>query len=251
MNKIWILVVLLLTVGIVYGVTLTADATESVTVPTAALGTICLVDPSTGDCTDKTGEIVFGNAIVTNFGGDEIGLVLIQFGGQLYRATSFGPVYEYDVSLTDGTTMTATSRTLDDIESENIESLESTGLLGLEGKLSQVLPDGSEVSTTGEVRVYEDEKGSNEYPVPVGEFYVEYEGLMLEDSDECGPYSYLDERGEPVKGVSTRECVSQRGVMTAGEYTHLEFTINAPGGIIDKYKLVEITGTTSFEWAPE
>lgn len=224
MNKILIFLVALVTVGIVYGVTLTADATESVTVPTAALATICLVDSSTGECTDKIGEILFGNAVVVSRAtSDSIGLVLIQFGGQLYRATSFSTVYNNE-----------------------------TTLVGLQGTLSQVLSDGNEVDTTGEVWVIEDElKGSREESVPVGTFYIEYEGLELEDSDECGPYSYLDESGEPVKGVSTRECVSQRGVMTAGEYTNLHFTINAPGGIIDKYKLVEITDTTSFEWTPE
>ena len=217
--------VLILALSLVYAVPLTADATESVTVPVAALGEVCLVDSATEGCTSTTGEILFGNAVVVSRAtSDSIGLVLIQFGGQLYRAVGFGTVYGNN-----GTT-----------------------LLGLQGTLSQVLSDGNEVYTTGEVRVIEDElKGSREEPVPVGEFYIEYNGLVLEDSDECGPYSYLDENGEPVKGVSTRECVSQRGVMTAGEYTHLELTINAPGGVSDLYKLTEITGTTSFEWEPE
>ena len=241
----------LFTVGIVYGVTLTADATESVTIPVAALGEVCLADSDTGACTSTTGEILFGNAVVVNrVAGDSIGLVLIQFGGQLYRAVNVAPVYEYNVRLSDGKTVTATSRELRKLE-DQIEDLEVIRLLGLQGTLSQVLSNGNEVYTTGEVRVIEDVKGPGEEPVPVGEYYIEYEGLVLEDSNECGPYNYLDESGEPVKGISTRECVSQRGVMTAGEYTHLELTINAPGGISSVYKLTEITGTTSFEWNPE
>ncbi len=244
-------IVLALTFSLVYAVTLTADATESVTVPVAALGEVCLIDSTTGDCTSTTGEILFGNAVVVNRVNDSIGLVLIQFGGQIYRAVGFGPVYEYTATLNDGTTVTATSRTLSEFEGR-IESLEEARLLGLQGTLSQVLADGNEVYTTGEVRVVGDElKGYREEPVPVGEFYVEYDGLVLEDSDECGPYSYLDENGQPVKGISTRECVSRRGVMTAGEYTDLELTIHVPGGVSNLYKLTEITGTTSFEWEPE
>lgn len=244
-------IVLILALSLVYAVTLTADATESVTVPVAALGEVCLVDSATGECTSTTGEILFGNAVVVNRVNDSIGLVLIQFGGQIYRAAGFSLVYEYTVTLTDGTTVTASSRALSELEGR-IENLEVGRILGLQGTLSQVLPDGNEVYTTGEVRVVGDElKGFREEPVPVGEFYVEYDGLVLEDSDECGPYSYLDENGEPVKGVSTRECVSQRGVMTAGEYTDLELTIHVPGGVSNLYKLTEITGTTSFEWEPE
>ncbi len=253
MNKILIVVMMvLLAVGIVYGVTLTAEAVESVTVPTAALGRVCMVDSVTGDCTDTTGEILFGNAVViSRANGDNIGLVLIQFGGQLYRSVNFGPVYEYTATLTDGNTVTATTRSLAEFEGR-IGNLEVVRIIGIQGTLSQVLEDGNEVSTTGEVRVIEDDlKGPREEPIPVGEFYVEYEGLVLEDSDECGPYSYLDESGQPVKGISTRECVSQRGVMTAGEYTDLELTIHVPGGVSDLYKLTEITDTTSFEWVPE
>lgn len=252
MNKTLIILIGLLTFGMVYGVTLTAEATESVTVPLAALGTICLTDSTTGECTSTTGEILFGNAVVVNRANrDEIGLVLIQFGGQLYRATGDSPVYEYNVHLSNGTTLTATSRELPELEGR-IDSLEAIRAVGLQGALSQILPDGNEIYTTGEVQIIGDElKGSREEPIPVGEFYVEYENLVLEDSDECGPYSYLDESGQPVKGVSTRECVSRRGVMAGGEYTDLELTIHAPGGASNFYKLTEITETTSFEWQPE
>lgn len=240
---------MILTLGVASGVTLTADATESVVVPAAAGGTLCLVVPATEECTDKRGEVIFGNAVVRNFNGDETGLVLIQFGGQLYRASSGSLVYEYQVITTDGDTRTATSRTISQIE--NIENYEATRLLGLQGTLSQILPSGEEIYTTGEVRAYEDEKGKIEEPVPVGEYYVEYAGLVLQNADECGEYNYLDEQGQPVKGISARECVSQRGVMTAGEYTDLELIINAPGGVSSTYTLTEITSTTSFEWAPE
>src|SRR3989338_5028405 len=146
--------VLILALSLVYAVTLTADATESVTVPVAALGEVCLVDSATEGCTSTTGEILFGNAVVVSRAtSDSIGLVLIQFGGQLYRAVGFGTVYNNE-----------------------------TTLVGLQGTLSQVLSDGNEVDTTGEVWVIEDElKGSREESVPVGTFYIEYEGLELED----------------------------------------------------------------------
>ncbi len=245
------LLTLAFTFGIVYAVSFTADAAESVRVPAAALGQVCLLNSETGACTATTGEVLFGNAVVRNFNGDEIGLVLIQFGGQLYRAVNFGSVHDYVVTLTDGSTVTVTPETLPKLEGQ-IESVEEGGLRGLAGTLSQVLPDGNEVYTTGEVRIMEGGiKGPVEEEVPVGRFYILYNDLVLEDSDECGPYSYLDENGEPVKGISTRECVGRRGVMTAGEYVNLEFILNAPGGQSSKYKLIGITSTTSFDWEPE
>lgn len=251
MKKALILLIGILTLGLVYGVSFTADATESVHVPAAALGQVCLLNSETSACTSTTGEVLFGNAVVRNFNGDETGLVLIQFGGQLYRAASFGTVHDYVVTLTDGSTATVTPETLPKLEGQ-IERVEEGGLRGLAGTLSQVLPDGNEVYTTGEVLVMEGGiKGPVEEEIPVGRFYIVYNGLVLEDSDECGPYSYLDENGEPVKGISTRECTGRRGVMTAGEYNNLELTLNAPGGQSSTYKLIEIAEATSFDWEPE
>lgn len=214
----------LLTLSLVYAITLTADATESVKVPIAALGTMCLVDPATNECTDKQGEALFGNAVVKNKNnGDEFGMFLVQFGGNFYRATNLARVYE------EGTTK----------------------LLGMRGELSQLLPDGTEVTTTGEVKTSQEEgKVAQKRPVPVGEFNVVFDGLVLQDSEECGEYNYLDEQGQPVKGKSTRECSRKSGIMVSGEYKELELIFNYPNGKSDKYKLVSIDKTTRFEWKP-
>jgi len=213
------ILIFLVSFTLVYGITFTADATEIVNVPNAALATICLVVDDV--CTDKEGEILFGNAVVESKSGDLTGLVLIQFGGNIYRSWSDTTVYN-----------------------------EEHELIGLRGKLSQLLPDGSEISNTGATRVYEDVKGSYEEEIPVGEFFIEYNGLVLESSDECSDWENLVE-GEPVKGVSTRECTSTRGLMTSGEYMDIELVINHPSGESDFYRLVSIDATTSFEWEVE
>jgi hypothetical protein len=208
--------------SLVYGITLTADATRSVHVPAAALGRICFVASDTGDCTDKVGEILFGNAVVESMGGDRIGMILIQFGGNIYRSTTTGPVYLYRVTMTDGSVLEKT-----DLPESGLESYEPIRMVGLRGRLSQVLPDGTEVITTGETRTLSHPgKISVDEDVPVGEYDIRYSGLVLEDTE------------------------TSRQVMTAGEYEDIQITINAPGGVMDKYKLVEIVSTTSFDWSP-
>jgi len=239
-----VVIIVLLTFTLVYAVTLTADAAESVIVPKAALGKVCLVDEF-NECTTKKGEILFGNAVVRNFNGDEIGLILIQLGGQLYRSNTDGLVFEYTVKTTENETLVVDGVTLSGME--NVESSERGRLLGIKGTLSQVLYDGNEIYTTGEVRVLSD---GTEVPIPVGEFYITYDGLVVESSDVCGEYSYLDKRGNPVKGLSTRECTGKRGVMTAGEYRDLKLYLNQPGGVVDTFKLLSLGSTTSFEWKP-
>lgn len=241
-------IIIILVLSLVSAITLTADATRSVTVPLAARGTICFLNEE-GACTDKIGEVLFGNAVVENMGGDQIGMVLIQFGSTVYRATSMAPVYLFHVNTTDGETVTATSLNLSELEG-SIENYAAVSLIGLQGKLSLVLPNGEEVYTTGESITYSDEKGSSTQDEPIGEYYIEYSGLVLEDSDTCSPYSYLDENGQPVKGLSTRECTGVRGVMRSGEYEGLHLTFYGTGDVVDRYKLTSITATTSFTWEP-
>lgn len=253
MNKIYNIsisaILVLLVLSLVSAITLTADATRSVTVPLAARGTVCLVSED-GACTDKTGEALFGNAIVENMGGDQFGMILVQFGDNVYRSTTLYTIYLFSVTLTDGSVVTATSRNMSALSDLGIENYEAISLLGLAGKLSLVLPNGEEVVTTGDTVTYSDEKGSTSEEEPIGEYYIEYSGLVLEDSDTCTPYSYLDESGEPVKGLSTRECVGVRGVMREGEYKDLRLTFYGTGDAVDHYKLTSITATTSFAWEP-
>lgn len=238
---------LILTLAMVSAVTFTADATRSVTVPIAAIGTICLVDEN-GDCTDKTGEILFGDAVVENMGGDLIGLMLIQFGGNVYRATSSSTILALEATTKEGKVITTDTFHREGMD--EAERWEEGEVIGFAGSLSQLLPDGNEISTTGEVEVYEDFKGRAESPVPVGKYYVEYEGLVLKNSDDC-----VEIEGETItkNGVTypKRDCTSVRGVVKDGAYINLELTFNLPGGIGDKYKLVSIESTTNFEWVPE
>jgi len=221
-----ILFAIALLASIVYGITLTADATRSVSVPAAALGRICFVASDTGECTDKVGEIVFGNAVVESMGGDRVGMILIQFGGNIYRSTTTGPVYLYRVTMSDGSVLEK-----DTLPESGIETYEPIRMVGLRGRLSQVLPDGTEVINTGETRTLSyPGKVSVTEDVPVGEYDIRYTNLVLEDTD------------------------TSRQIMTSGEYTDIKITINAPGGVMDNYKLMSITSTTSFDWslsAPE
>lgn len=240
------ILVLVLLATFVSAVTFTADATRSVTVPMAALGTVCLVD-SAGGCTDKTGEILFGNAIVENLDGDLTGLMLIQLGGNVYRATSSGTVRALEVTLEDGKTIMTDTYHREGMD--QAESWETGEFIGFRGKLSQLLPDGNEITTTGEVEVYSDVKGTEEIPVPVGKYYVEYDSLVWDDSDDC-----VETGGTITKDGQTypaRDCTSVRGVVREGTYTDFELTINLPGGIRDKYKLASIEETTNFDWVPE
>lgn len=242
-----LILVLILTLAMVSAVTFTADATRSVAVPIAALGTVCLVDES-GGCTDKTGEILFGDAIVENLEGDLTGLMLIQFGGNVYRATSASTIYALEVTTKEGKVITTDTYHREGMS--EAEKWEEGEVIGFAGRLSQLLPDGNEIYTTGEADIYGDFKGMVESPVPVGRYYVEYEGLVWENSDDC-----VEIEGETItkEGITypKRDCASIRGVVREGTYTNLELTFNLPGGIRDKYELVSIESTTNFEWVPE
>ncbi|MBU2560768.1 MAG: hypothetical protein KKD17_00575 [Nanoarchaeota archaeon] len=215
-------VVVVLAASLVCGVTLTSDATVRVDSPAVALGRICVLDAS-GSLTDKCGEVLFGNVNVHSVAGDTIGMVLIQFGGNIYRSITTAPVQLYRVTLRDGTVTEATSL---DLPAE-MESYEPIDMIGLQGKLSVLRPDGTEIYSIGETRTlsHPGKTGAPEDVAPA-EFYIKYVGLVLEDTD------------------------TSRQVMTAGEYEDLVVTVNLPGGVQEKYKVVEVTSTNSFDWVP-
>lgn len=244
-------ILLLASVLAVYAISFTADSARGVAVPVAALATICQVDETTGECTDRRGEILFGNAIIENFVGDKYGLLLLQFGNEIYVARG-GAVYNQRITTTDGKIVEALSSVNPEdviLEGSEIQSVERLGLVGIKGTLSSVLRDGSEISTTGDTITIEDVKGTISFDEPLGELFVSYDGLELESYTECEEYTNLVE-GVPVKGVSTRECRSATDVMIGGDYRDLEIIFNQLGESRDKYRLVSVDATTHFEWVP-
>lgn len=221
MNKkfLFLLAFILLLSSIVYAVTLTAEATRSVDVPAAAIAKICQVDESTNDCTDRLGEILFGNAVVESMSGDRVGMFLVQFGSDVYRSNTESTVHEYGVTTTDG----KYEETIDTSSVRgDIENIEDLGVVGIRGTLSKVLPDGSEIITTGDTVTLEEEgKVSSSYNEPVGEFIVTYDGLRFENN-----------------------------LVAGGTYKTLELVFYQSGDGKDVYRMTAIQDTTSFEWEP-
>lgn len=202
-----------LLISIAYAVTLTANATKRVYSPSIALGAVCLWDEQTQACTDKIGEILFGNVNVESTGGDTVGLIMIQVGGNLYRSTT-------------------------------MRVMELSSLDRLTGNLSLLQPDGTERIDIGKTKTGGDPNfptkvsientrnpitGEQNPPekIPVGEYTIQYDGLKVEDNE------------------------TSHFVMTGGKYKDLEITFYAPDGHKEKYKLASIERLTDFEWIPQ